>query len=307
MSVDNDVVSHEPGPTTNSTPDEDAFNAAEADLGTGARDHIPTLEKKLSVNELFNALSPREVKRWSLENPAAVINLLPEDLQARLMQLDEKLVYMDEAELENVAGLSRIDRRVRIAFWEEYERAAKKNEKINLEACVLHTGLMNWSQYAFRLDRPERLAWLLTPPALYKAQIKEALEIGTNRLIEIMSLPLYDHKGRVDAKVGALILAAYKMVDGRVHGSVMQRQLNVNVNTPGPDSSPMQNEPEDIDKKIAELEAEISQKRAQASGTNLLEERKDIRDIRDIDDAEFVHVIEPIEPPDDYDGSDDIP
>ena len=65
--------------------------------------------------------------------------------------------------------------------------------------------------------------------------MEEALAYGIERLREILELPMFDKKGRVDGKAAELILKTVALLDQRVKGSVVQRaevrSLNVNMNS----------------------------------------------------------------------------
>lgn len=250
------------------------FIAAEKSLSSG---------QSLDPGAIAKQLGVKATAKWVLEDPRSVVNLLPESVRERVLALPPTLAKLSLEELENLASVSRVDRRVRIEFWREHERAAQANMPMNMDACVRLSGLLSWSQYEFRLEKPERLAWLLCPPAEYQVQLQEALEIGLNRLVEIVQLPLYTQKGEVNTGVAAVVLQALKMVDQRLHGSVVQRMLTISKHqreTTVTNNTAISSE--NIDAKIAELEAKIKEKELEAAGLSRT------LPIPDVSDAEVV-------------------
>jgi hypothetical protein len=67
--------------------------------------------------------------------------------------------------------------------------------------------------------------------------MRQILHRGTERLLEIMNLPMINDEGKVDAKVANLVLRAWQLADMRVKGAVTQKvqieqkSMNLNLNT----------------------------------------------------------------------------
>lgn len=228
--------------------------------------------------------SPNQVKlsrvvteRWALDRPESILNPVPDELAQKILALPEETLGISEDTLEKQVVPSRQDRRVRIRFWEEYERAASEQRKMYLGNVVQDTGFPSWESYAVRVeDRPELLLWLMSPPPGYQIQLKEAMEIGMSKLLEILELPLRDGvTGKINTSVGLLQLQAFKMIDTRLHGAVTQRMVSVNVNAEKPKDAVALNMDE-IEKKLKQLENDVGDV-INGSGAKKLEEVREVK------------------------------
>jgi len=71
---------------------------------------------------------------------------------------------------------------------------------------------------------PGRVAWLLTPPPAYTVALEEILNTTSDKLREIVDAPLMDPKtGKIDVKLGELILKIHQTVENRLKGATIQR------------------------------------------------------------------------------------
>lgn len=206
--------------------------------------------------------SPKTVMKWGLENPASVLHFLPPHFQERLEGLPPVWVERSEQELMELTTITRQDRRVRIQFWEEYERAAKNKATMEMSRVAFDTGVPSWGCYEQKLLNNDALfAWLLHPPTSYQLQMKEAHELSLERLIEILGLPLTNKKGEVNVPLASLLLHVYKLIDARVHGSITQRMVNLNLNADAgkvPENSQLSME--EVERKLRLLAQELGEK-----------------------------------------------
>ena len=184
---------------------------------------------------------------WGLDHPQSVLNLIPEEISQVVLSLPTEILKHSDGELEKATGgITRQDRRVRLLFWEEYENAAREARSMNLEWVAENAGLPTWNSYGQRLyENPPLMAWVMRPPPHYELQMREAQELGIDRLMEIMQLPIeqpvYDKKGnllvgkdgkpvtKADVGVGMLIMQCYRLVDQRRHGGYTQKTVNMNL------------------------------------------------------------------------------
>lgn len=206
-------------------------------------------------------VTPKSIERWGLDRPESFVNLIPEEsgLKSAVVHLPEAYDKMTEWQLEQELPepISRVDKRVKIKFWQEYEAAATEFRAINFLAVADGTGCANWGQYEIGLlTNPAKLAWLVRPPAEYNLQMKEAEQTGLKRLIEIMELPIMNEKGVPNIGVAAIILQAFKLVDMRLNGAVTQRMVNVNLNQTVPKEATAISM-DTIDAKLKELEDKV--------------------------------------------------
>lgn len=219
--------------------------------------------KALGGSPSMAKASAAHVAHWGLDQPESIAHHIPDEFFAKLLSIPDGTLKIPEVKLEELAQVSRQDRRIRIQFWAEYERSCVEGRKMNFGDVVAGAGIPSWESYQARLDlSPELFAWLMQPPAAYQIQLKEASELGLRRLTDIMELPLTykDAKGniKVNTGVGILILQAFKMIDQRLHGAITQKLVNVNLS--GDAGEPGESRAVDmakIDEKIAELERQL--------------------------------------------------
>lgn len=241
---------------------------------------LKALNKDLNLPNTPTSISPSVIRRFGLTTEANVLQLLPDSLQAAALALPADVAEMSEEELERISPPARHDRRVKMSFWDEYERAAREGRQVNTQSIVLGTGVSSWESYETSLTtKPERLSWFLTPPTQYKIALKEASQMSMKRLMDVLELPLIDAKGRPNVGVGMLVLQAVKFLDARLHGAITQKQVSVNVSATQPQDGVM--DMGAIDARIAELEQQMAEKAvADAPPTMELDMAKEI--IKDV-------------------------
>ena len=214
-----------------------------------------SLYKALGGEQSFLALRANKVQHWGLDRPDSLLNLVGDDpIKDMALQIPEELLRKTDGELQQMQQPSRVDRRMRLAFWEEYERAACDNRTMDLANCHRNTGAVSWNAYRTHLaDNPVVCAWFLSQPAAYKIQVAEAQSVGLGRVMEILELPIMDPlTGRVNVPIAGLILAAWKLIDQRLHGLPTNKTVNVNMEANIPKNATI--DPTKLDEKLAELE-----------------------------------------------------
>ena len=214
-----------------------------------------------SIDDIF-------VADLDASNPYSLINLVPEYLKSRILQLPQDYFLLSEQQiihrlrkLEGAPSNWRPDQRanlVRIAFWDEYDRCVKsKIPKIDM--IRVHDRICP-NQY-FRqtfVDNDLYLLYLITPPTHYILSIKECLVMGIERMRETLSASPVNPDGSVNEKLADIQHRMFQTLDMRLNGGftqrIDQRVLTANVSADKINS----NDPltlADIDKRIAELEA----------------------------------------------------
>lgn len=162
----------------------------------------------------------------------APLKSLPAIEKAR--EVAPEAVLASEDWLRRYSAPDERDERLRLSFWNEFNNvtAGMNSRRMHLGA-ILH-GICSetvWDRVYLR--NPVKLLWVITPPKSYSQSMNYILHLGTERLIEIMSLPIKDN-GKVDHKAANLILKAFELVDMRVKGGILQKmqveQKNLNVN-----------------------------------------------------------------------------
>lgn len=220
----------------------------------------PLEPRTLALNELPGDL-------WVRDDERSVINLVPgavseallgtSKARPELFQMDERTLLKQLREEEMLPTPT--DNRLRLAFWNEYDRSQERRGMMDMVA--VYAGVCNKSYFYGRyLTRPEKMAWLVCPPASYEVVATEALSFGLEQLREILSLPVKDTQGRVNVKLGELQAKIVVMLDQRLKGGFTQRleqkSMHLNISTTDAQVSKiaMQGSMSDIEKRIKELE-----------------------------------------------------
>jgi hypothetical protein len=200
------------------------------------------------------------------KNPKSLVNLVPDVLAGAISGLPQDLLAMSPEELEAKAPRKRFSHRehqLRLSFWNEYERSVSSGSKMNLTR--VYSGICTRKAFYDIVHDPLKLAFVVHAPDNYAIAMEELLLLGVRRLREILMLPLRGKDGRPDARIAEVVLKAYEKVDMRVHGAIVQRveQRNLNVNYNSKDqkeagsSSPALTE-ETVDQELRLLEMKLS-------------------------------------------------
>lgn len=170
------------------------------------------------------------------ENPDSLINIIPDRMKPVLLRIKDKMprvLYCTESELRTYISPDERDERVRLAFWDEYNHSTHLGKKMSL-AAFLH-GTMSWEAWVTVYEPSDKkMMWVFCPPVSYATAMRNILHRGTERLMEIMNMPIVDENGKTDSKMIVNILRAFQLVDLRVKGAVAQKlhiqQQSMNVN-----------------------------------------------------------------------------
>jgi len=186
-----------------------------------------------------------EVVEASVLNPhqeSSLLNVAPLKVVPLIMRVRESLpeiAVASEDWLRKYLKPDERDERLRLSFWDEYNLVTAGTYKRRMRLESILSGICNnntWEKIYACNDK--KLLWVLTPPKSYVQSMNYILHLGTERLSEIMSLPIKDGDGNVDHKAASLILKAFEMVDMRVKGGIIQKmqveQKNLNVHVSAP-------------------------------------------------------------------------
>lgn len=173
---------------------------------------------------------------FDADNHRAIINLVPDSLRDALLPLRERFSEMQqkpEAGIRNLVKPDERDERLRLNFWDEYNYATQIDSEIRINQ-VLQGVCSVECWYEFYLKSPLKLIWMLTPPKYYSQSMKFILNMGLDRLTEMMSAKVVDKDGKLDVRAAGVILKAFHLVDLRVKGAIAQKvtidQRTMNLN-----------------------------------------------------------------------------
>ena len=183
---------------------------------------VPTRRlKKLSELVTEDVLNKSVYDRT---NPLSMINIIPVELEPMLLNMRDKMPIIltrAEADMRLRVKPDQKDDKLRLNFWDEYNYASAAGKRMSSVAVL--RGVCSAAQfYSVIVPNRRRMMWMLSQPESYACTMRNILHRATDRLLEIVSLPIVDANGKVDTKVVVNILRAFQLVDMRVKGSVAQ-------------------------------------------------------------------------------------
>lgn len=195
---------------------------------------IPTVE----APQLHGAPQEKDlygIVMFDEQNPRALVNIVPGEIKKsmnRVAMSRPELLEMDEVSLKKLLSPNATDSRIRISFWNEYQRA--QDQGVLMKMPNVYAGLCSDQYfYGVYVKSVEKFGWILCPPASYAVSMTEALHFGVERLREILELPLLNDKGQTNKTNVEMIIKAVAMLDMRVKGAVVQKieskTMNVHV------------------------------------------------------------------------------
>lgn len=207
-------------------------------------------------------------------NPRSLVSIAPSFVKKALIDIPIQYLEMNEYELEKIVDTNPFINRVRSAFWQEYERAQGEMRQMNGSYIAQTVGTLE--AYIKKLFKDEKIAaWILCPPTSYGIFLDEALEFGLKRLRDnVLTLPIVDPEtGEVCVKNAELITKVVAFLDMRKNGAVVQKTMNLNVNTTKNDIKDVHSHMSalDLDKKIKELEERSTRVDKSAVGLEVTE------------------------------------
>lgn len=220
----------------------------------------PALASSHAVHDLEES---RQVTLWDRNNPCSILNLATDELRSELQNAyftDEILFKMDERTLykhikSKEKSLSATDSRIRLKFWTEYDYAVTMG-KSRMDLGRVTAGVCTREYfYATYMREPHKLAWMVCPPAGYMTKVNEALDVGIEKLREILELDA--GKGpKFDTKLGELQLKITQMLEMRAKGAIVQKTLAINAHLSGAAAKQVAGATaevsmEELDKKLA--------------------------------------------------------
>lgn len=186
------------------------------------------------------------------DDETSLLHYLTPEMQAAIHRIPDDIFNLSEKELHKRMEPDALLCRLRLSFWDEYQRIMVQGGAIDMTQ-VCHGNCTREYFYKKILLDPLQLMWIITPPQDYYLSMREMLDQGLQQLRKIIMQPFVvdkvvkvkDADGNlhdkivqiVDTRVMAEIRAAVTMVDQRVKGAIVQRmqvtQKNLNMNLEG--------------------------------------------------------------------------
>lgn len=215
-----------------------------------------------------------EVSIINDSDPNSVFNKSPDYLKELIKTVPEEIWDMPMYEVINKGKIDIDDRKLRLAFWLEYERAVRNDTPIhmpNVYKGIVHGSRMNKTILANKY----KLAFIMTPPEDYKVKLEEMLVLALDEERKILELPVVqtkiqiDKEGneirheKVDSSLASLKHKIRESLQNRVHGAVAQninqRTINKNFNVDTTSEELSKNSVEDLEKIVNELKQELKE------------------------------------------------
>lgn len=195
----------------------------------------------LPIGHRLNDDASPEIRIYDPQNPHSLINKVEDSLRESILGIPPKLLELTERQLRKLVVPDETLCRLKISFWDEYNRAVASGVRMNVSRVV--RGVCNREYfYTNVVPNPKFLAWVATPPVDHLLAMREILDLGLNRLREIIKTPVYNvvekykdgelvsREKTADAAVMGQINKAVSQLMDRVHGSVIQKTAALNVN-----------------------------------------------------------------------------
>lgn len=189
----------------------------------------------------------------------SLLNFVGDRLREAIAAIPEHILDIEEKQLKDAVKPTQVDHSLRVSFWREYEKVvwtgAGKITSISVFAGICSNSY--W--YNKFLKNPRKVAWLVRPLQAYTREMESILHRGTERLWELMEIPI-KVQGKFSARNAEILLKTIKQVEDRVKGMAVQRKesktLRVNLSA----KSPQAVEGNDaMEARIRQLEAELGE------------------------------------------------
>lgn len=189
--------------------------------------NVPILAPAPRASELLSS----EIMIWEEDNPRSILNLVSPGARNRMLdartaapelfELDEYLLYKKLGETQRPTPT---DNRIRIKFWMEYDECQLSRRLLDIPRIVAGICSRDYFERSY-MSLPQKVAWLLCPPAGYMVKVNEALEFGLEQLRDILQREHVLPTGKVDSRLGELKAKIVMFLDARVKGAIVQKAL----------------------------------------------------------------------------------
>lgn len=165
-------------------------------------------------------------------NATSVINLVPTAMATRLKAIPEYVFDMEMKELEEKANVGQVERKIRVAFWLEYERAHRNGTPVRMASVYQGTCSMG---YFFKnlITNSFKLAYILTPPEDYRVVMEEMLMLAMEEERQILQTPIKQTRTitdkRGEQKTVEVIDSSLAMVKHKIRESLQNRLVGMPV------------------------------------------------------------------------------
>lgn len=227
-----------------------------------------------------------------MDDHFSLINFLSDALKKSVLELPEEFLIMSETELKEKAHPTSTDYALRVSFWREFDKAMWKGTGKIVSASI-YGGICSEQYFYKAFIRTEaKFAWMIRPMQQYQKEMEAILYRCTERLWELIEIPLKDSKGKMDPKRAEVLLKVVAQVENRVKGMAVQRSearsLNVNVVTRSKPSQGIETM-SSLDERIKQLQAEVDEDGTKDSGEGRAREHQALPPQANKEEREIIH------------------
>ena len=192
------------------------------------------------------------------------ISVYTDSIKKAIESIPEQYLDMAEDKLEREAQPNLKLYELKRKFWEEIFEAQKTGR--TMKPKNVYDGVMSDAMFFNRiLKTPVKVAWLIAPLTTYENRTKAALDKVTKRYEELISMDITSKKFKkvgdeiiewkeTDPRKALVLLQTIKNLEERIHGTAIQRQVNVHTNTPSDKDGRATLDMDKVDSRLQELE-----------------------------------------------------
>jgi hypothetical protein len=192
------------------------------------------------------------------------ITVYTDSIKNAIEQIPDEVIELSDNALEKKVNPSLKLYELKRKFWEEIFEAQKTGRKIR--PSHIYEGIMPDSSFYNRvLKNHLQLAWIISPLTTYENRTKAALDKVTARYEELISMDITSKKFKkvgdeviewteVDPRKAGVLLQTIKNLEERIHGTAIQRQVNVHTNKPSDAEGRATLDMNKVDERLKELD-----------------------------------------------------
>lgn len=157
-------------------------------------------------------------------NDDSLYNYLPDRLIEPFKEYSLKKIYPNNIEELDKNFNTNIDICLRRSFWKEYDRAKGLGKKMNIH-CI-YEGICHPLVFECKFKDDNFLTWLMNGFISDEKFVDSLYDKALRKIDTIVSNDFIDDFGKMDTKKAQLFLQAYKIIENRAKGSVINRSEN---------------------------------------------------------------------------------
>ncbi|RPI85007.1 MAG: hypothetical protein EHM34_02620 [Nitrosopumilales archaeon] len=157
----------------------------------------------------------------------SLYNMVPDIVRNFMVNIPKEYFYKSEDSFRKEIEPSKVEIALRRGFWREYNQSLMSCT--NMQLTRIHKGICNRTTAILHFSNLKFLSWVLASPMDDINNLEAIYEKSLENLEQIMTMDLTDVKGGVDTKKAQVFLSAFKAVEDRVKGGVINRSENKNL------------------------------------------------------------------------------